>query len=122
MQRTVNKRHEYKTKSTEHLRTFVVCTRLVNIHISRTMVAYTVPMLVVLLVASQCLLAYPSDAAAGFKNNYRTNFRLKRDFGYLQRHELANLLNEEMPASLDDGLALAYAPAHRQARKRLIDF
>ena len=86
------------------------------------MVALTVPLLVVLLVASQCMLAYPSAAAAGLKNNYRSNFRLKRDFGYLQRHELASILNDEIPSSLDDGLPYAYVPVQRQARKRLIDF
>jgi hypothetical protein len=86
------------------------------------MVAYTVPLLVVLLVASQCMLAYPSEAAASLKNNYRSNFRLKRDFGYLQQHGLASLLNDDSPSSFDDGMPFAYMPVQRQARKRLIDF
>ena len=84
------------------------------------MIAFTVPILVVLLITSQCMDAHPSASSIGLKDNHRSlNFRLKRDFGYLQRHELANLYNDEIP---EESLQYGYAFVPHQTRKRLIDF
>ena len=86
------------------------------------MVAFTVPLLVVLLVTSQYLHAYPSPSSMGTKDNHPMNLRLKRDFGFLRHHELANNFNDDLPSNIDENLQYIYPVIHRQNRKRLIDF
>ncbi|CAF0750343.1 unnamed protein product [Adineta steineri] len=86
------------------------------------MVAFTVPLLVVLLVTSQCMYAYPSASSLNTRYNHPMNLRLKRDFGYLQHHELANNFNDYIPSNIDESLQYAYPINQRQNRKRLIDF
>jgi hypothetical protein len=86
------------------------------------MIAYTVPLLVVLLVACQCLNAYPSASGVDVKYNHPINLRLKRDFGLVQHHELANNYNDGLPLNIDEYLSYPYASISRQNRKRLIDF
>ncbi|UJR09023.1 hypothetical protein I4U23_013272 [Adineta vaga] len=84
------------------------------------MIASTIPLLVVLLITSQCMDAYPSASSTDLKiNHHPLNFRLKRDFGYLQRHELANIFNDDTP---EESLPYGYSFIARQNRKRLIDF
>jgi len=86
------------------------------------MVAFTVPLLVVLLVAGQYIHAYPSASSIGTQNIHPMNLRLKRDSGFLQHHELANNFNDNMPSNIDDNLPYIYSILQRQNRKRLIDF
>jgi hypothetical protein len=88
------------------------------------MIAFTVPLLVVLLVTSQCINAYPSAASGmNVKNNHPINLRLKRDYGLLQHHDLANNYNGDLPLNIDEYLPYLYGGSiSRQNRKRLIDF
>ena len=86
------------------------------------MFVYPVPLLVILLMTSQFINAHPSALSKGTNNNHPMHLRLKRDFGYLQRHELANNYNDDMPSGFDENSPLIYSLIQRQNRKRLIDF
>jgi len=86
------------------------------------MIAFTVPLLVVLLVTSQYISAYPSAPSIGMKNNHPINPRLKRDFGLAQHHELANHFNDDTPFNFEENLPYIYSIIQRPNRKRLIDF
>ena len=86
------------------------------------MIAFTVPLLVVLLVTSQYIHAYPSASGMNVKNNH-PNLRLKRDFGLLQHHDTANNYNGDLPSNIDEYIPYLYGGSiSRQNRKRLIDF
>jgi len=77
-----------------------------------------IALLVVLLVTSQYLNAYPLESSIGTKNHYPINLRLKRDYGLLQHHEVAN----DIPFNLDENFPNIYWIIHGPNRKRLIDF
>ncbi|CAF2519478.1 unnamed protein product [Rotaria sp. Silwood2] len=86
------------------------------------MFVYSVPLLVILLMTSQYIIAYPSILSKGIKYNHPINLRLKRDLGYLQHHELANNYNDDIPANFNENLPYIYSIIQRQNHKRLIDF
>lgn len=81
-------------------------------------------MCLILLVTSQCLMAYPMDSEAmpslaSIKHGQANNQRIKRNLGLYQQHEIANRLNDEFPANFDDLFMIVPRPNNR---KRLIDF
>lgn len=83
---------------------------------------FTVQILVVLLMTSQFINAYPSAFYKGHKNIYPMNLRFKRDYGYLQHHDSGSNINDDTPASYDESLPYLYSLYQRQYQKRLIDF
>jgi hypothetical protein len=86
------------------------------------MIAFTVPLLVVVLLTSQYINAYPSASSIDGKKNHPINLRLKRDFGLLQHHELTNRLNDDIPLNYEESLPYIRWIIQRPNRKRLIDF
>jgi hypothetical protein len=80
------------------------------------------PLLIILLVTSQYIDAYPSASMTGTKINYPLNPRLKRDLGLLQHHQLTNNVNDDTPFNWDDNLPYGYSIIPRTNHKRLIDF
>jgi hypothetical protein len=86
------------------------------------MIAFTTSIILVLLVTSQYIDAYPSASVIGTKINHPLNPRLKRDFGFLQRHESTNNINDDTPINWDDNLPYIYSIIPRTNHKRLIDF
>jgi hypothetical protein len=86
------------------------------------MIAFTIPLFIVVLLTSQYINAYPSGSSIGKKNIYPTNLRLKRDFGVLQHHDLINRFNDDIPLNFEENLPFIYSIIPRQNRKRLIDF
>lgn len=83
------------------------------------MIAFTVPLIAVILLTSQCINAYPSMDG---KTNHPINPRLKRDYGVLQHHDLVNHFNEDVPFNYEENLPYLYSLIQRANRKRLIDF
>jgi hypothetical protein len=86
------------------------------------MIAFTVPLFIVILLTSQCINAYPSGSSLGTKNINQINLRLKRDFGLLQHHDSTNHFNDDIPLNFEENLPFIYSIIPRQNRKRLIDF
>ncbi|CAF3519085.1 unnamed protein product [Rotaria sp. Silwood1] len=73
-------------------------------------------------MTSEYIIAYPSILSKGIKHNHPINLRLKRDFGYLQHHDLTSNDNDDMPTNYDENLPYIYSILQRQNHKRLIDF
>lgn len=71
---------------------------------------------------SQLINAHPSKYSKD--NNYPIHQRIKRDYGYLEQHELTNNDNDDVAINADEDLPFIYSliEHQRQNRKRLIDF
>mgnify|MGYP006892786174 FL=1 len=90
------------------------------------MLTFTIPMCLILLVTSQCIIAYPTNSetiALSSSNTMKQrrfdNLRLKRNLGLFQQHEIANHFNDELPANFDELFVIVPRPNNH---KRLIDF
>ena len=92
------------------------------------MLAFTVPLLVLVLMTSDCLHAHPAQTGLETSDQQQQHPivpRFKRGFAVLQRHDSSNNNNDDLATSnLEENLSLPYfySVVQRANRKRLIDF
>lgn len=82
------------------------------------MIAFTVPLFILVLMTSDCLHGHPMERPSALQSEVPT--RIKRAYAMVQHHPFDQThLNDDALNNIDE---LLYSLVQRPNRKRLIDF